>query len=595
MRQAWTVWTVAAGLGIMAASAWGQAGYEDAAIKRLLGKDYEGAKIVAIRSGQLVTVQLKTRKKRPLPTSTDDSALSGVPTPYWSPDGAEVLFAQEGAALATPAVGGIPRTVLAQTTGASAPLWWTDPATKDVCVVYTTAAGTFLHRPKADAPTKLSDLSAGGGISRDGTHVGQAGKQCFMVDVKKNKTYRVNRGRPAAAGSMSPDDTYRLMMVAAAASTLTIRNRFDRETWRLPKPRGSAGWSAPRWSNHADFCTAVADFDGTPVMVLIKVSTKKTVVLRGFEGKWANPQLWLPSAAGAQTVQGPIDHLVLVRLNHYKRRVALAKDYSPIIAELKTNPDTEAAMIVEALEKYGQDMLSRARYAVDAGKSQVVYRDLAAKFSRHDIGKQALQTLASPQFRSELAASPIAAQFEALRKRLHRPHGSNASTSFYDEAFMARNRPALVAMVKVMSRLKKMHGGTQTYQRARYYAGQYGLPTTTGEPNNKTISVIAEVRAVSPVPTPEQVLPEKDAVVYVRYRVQRVTEGKYSSHELIGVHWAVRFGRAMPAAKFTVGQQHVLKLDMFDAHPELAKITASNGANNVDLAPYWALTTRVVR
>jgi len=594
MRQAWTLWTIVASLGIVAASAYGASGYEDTAIKRLLGKDYDGAKLVAVQGGQLVTVQLKTRKTTPLKATTDDSALTGMTAPSWSPNGAEVLFALKGAALAAPAAGGAPRTVLPATAGARATMWWTDPGTKDVCVVYATSAGTFIQRPKADAPAKLSDTAAGAGISRDGTTLAQAGTTCFMVDVKKNKTYPINRGRPAVTGSMSPDDTYRLMMVAAPGTSLTIRNRYDREIWKLAKPRGATAWTAPRWSNHADFCTATVTVDGKPVIVLIKVSTKQTVLLRGFEGAWADSQLWLPSAAN-QTLRSPIDHLVLERLNDYKAKVARAKDYSPIIAELKANPDAEATLIVETLDKYGRDMLTRARYAVDAAKSQVIYRDMAARYARHPVGDAARRTLASPQFRSELTASPMAARFEALRARLHRPHGDTVRQNFYDETFMARNRPVLVAMVKLMSQLKRMHGGTRTYQQAKYHADQYGLPTSTSEPGNKTLSVIATVRAVSPIPTPVEILPEKDALLYVRYRVQRVVEGKYSNYELIGVHWAVRFGRATPAAKFAVGEQHVLKLDMLDAHPELAKTHASNAANNVDLAPYWALTTRVVR
>ncbi len=70
MRQTWTLWTVAVSVGIMTASAWGQNSYEDTAIKRLLGKDYDGAKLVAVQGAKLVAVQLKTRKVTTLSYAT---------------------------------------------------------------------------------------------------------------------------------------------------------------------------------------------------------------------------------------------------------------------------------------------------------------------------------------------------------------------------------------------------------------------------------------------------------------------------------------------------------------------------------------------
>lgn len=666
MRRPWTAWIVLAGLGVLANVAWGDGTFEDTAVKRLLGKDCDGAKIVAVQGSRLVTVHLKTRKMRTLASFKSSTALGAIGRPWWSPDGAAVLYTRNGKAYAVSSGGGTPRVVVG---GKTPPIrdaaWWKNPKTKAHCVVYATrpvkaprpvtpspprggrptppgpgprrlppsdpdsrrrppsdpdnrrfppsrgmnpggqadpatapaplpppppTAATFLHDPKAKAPTKLVDFACTAGLSRDGTHLGHAGVACGIVDLKKKKLYRVNRGRQASDGSMSPDDTYRLMFLPTSGATLAVRNRYDREVWKLSKPRGSSGWHGPRWSNHPNFCTATAKIDGTNVIVLVKISTKQSVILHGLSGDWRQPHLWLPSPAGAQTASGPIDHLVLKRLGHYKAKVAKAKDYSPIIAELKLNPDPEAATIITALESYGKGLLSRARHAPDALTGQKIYRDLAVRYSRHEIGLTARRTLSSAAFRTELAAAPKAARFEQLRKRLHKPPGENVKANFYDETFMTRNRAVLVEMVTVLGQLRQMHAGTRAYERAKYYASQHGLPKSTSESGNQRLKVTGIISAVSPVPAPEHILPAKDALVYVRYRVKRVVEGRYPTRTLVAVHWAVRYGRATAAANFRAGQEHHLTVDLFDAHPELEGIPASSAANDANLAPYWVLS-----
>ena len=627
MRQSWTAWAIAAALVWASGAAWGQGGYEDIAVKRLLGSDYEGAKIVAVRGNQIVTVDLKTRKIKTLVSFDSKLGLGAQARPTWSPDGSQVLYAAGGKAMVVAAAGGSPRGVLGDLQGVRDPLWWTDPATKELCIIYAaraaaptppvpargppgvrapdsgtgapargrTSIATFLHRLKSGQTTLLIDAACTGGLSRNGTHVGHAGTPCAIVDLKTRKVYRLNRGQPAPEVSMSPDDTCRLMVLPEVGTTVSVRNRHDRETWRLVRPGGSTRWFSPRWSNHADFCTATAGFDETMAMVLVKISTRQSVVLRGLEGSWSRPHLWLPSAAGVRTVTGPIDHLVLVRLNHYKEKVAKAKNYSAIIAELKRNPDTEAAMIVTALEAYGKGLISKARHAPDALTGQAIYRDASTRFSGHDVGRQARETLGSPAFRLELAAATKAARFEALRTRLHKPPGETVKANFYDGAYMARNRATLVEMVTLVSQLRRLHGATRAYQRARYYAERLGLPTSTSEAGNHQIRVIATVKALSPVPAPQHVLPAKDALVYVRYRVTHVSSGTYGKGELVVVHWAVRNGRATAAAKFTVGQRHNLTLDLFDTHAELEKITTSADANDPDLPPYWAISAQPLR
>ena len=628
MQRIWTSWAIAASLAAMAGGAWGKDTFEDTAVNRLLGKDYAEAKIVAVQGTRIVTVQLKTRTVKALASlvssksSKSPSAVSLSCRPCWSPDGSQVLYVHGGRVYVVSAAGGRPRSILPAGPPVRDATWWKDPGTKALCVVYATATpatpapkapipapapatpapapatqpaqpappATFRHGLKDGGPTMLLNFPCTAGLSLDGTYLGHAGSVCLMADLKKKKVTRLNRGRPGSDGSMSPDNTYRLMFLSGSGATLSIRNRYDREVWRLSKPRDGGPWRGPRWSNDADFCTATTDVDGTSVLALIKISTKQSVLLRGLSGNLRSGQLWLPSAAGARTVHGPIDHLKLERLGRYKEKVAKAKDYSSIIAELNRNPDPEAAIIVKALETYGQGLLSQARHGHNPLTSQAIYRDLAARYSRHEIGKQARQTLSSPAFRAELGAGPMAARFEQLRKRLHKPPGKEVKTSFYDSAFLARNRAVLVEMVEVVGQLRQMHGGTQTYQRAQYYATLYGLPKSTSQAGNEQLTVTATVTAVSAVPAPGDILPAKEALVYVRYRVGRVVNGRYTASELVVVHWAVRFGRATAAAKFSVGERHHLTLDLFDAHPELEKIAASRSANNANLAPYWALS-----
>lgn len=620
MRWFATLWTVAAGFGVLAGAAQGQGRFEDTVVKRMLGKDYDGAKVVAVKGGSIVTVQLKTHEVKTLVSFKSGSPLGPAARPCWSPDGRQVLYVSNGQAHVVSSGGGGSRAISAQAGSVRGATWWTDPGTKELCVVLATSGAapaapaatgggaarpgaampppagspaTFLYRLKSGKQAKLLDFACTGGMSRDGAYIGHAGRACAIVDLKKKKVHRINRGRPGSDASMSPDNTSRLLFLPAGGETLSVRNRYDREVWRLAKLRGSGRWRGPRWSNHTRFCIATADFDGTNVLVPVKISDRKAVALRGIAGSWSLPDLWLPSPAA--TVRGPIDHLVLIRLNHYKEKVAKAKDYSPIIAELKRNPDPEASKIVAALESHGRNLLSRGRYASDALASQAIYRDLATRYSRHEIGAQARRTLGSAEFRTELVAAPKAVRFEALRKRLHKPPGKEVKENFYDEAYSARNRAVLVRMVGLVNELRQMNAGTKAYERARYYAGRYGLPKSTSLPGNERLTVTATVTALSAVPSPEQIAPAKDAVIYVRYRVEDVTAGKYSGRELVAVHWAVRFGRTAPAAKFRLGQLHDLSLDLFDAHPELEKVTASRDANNHDLAPYWALSAKVVR
>ena len=108
MRQSWTALAIAASVGMLADTAWGQSTFEDTAIRRLLGKDYEGAKIAAVQDKRIVTVELKTRKIRVLASLDSSSSLSGGPRPCWSPDGTQVLYVRGGKAYVVPAAGGRP-------------------------------------------------------------------------------------------------------------------------------------------------------------------------------------------------------------------------------------------------------------------------------------------------------------------------------------------------------------------------------------------------------------------------------------------------------------------------------------------------------
>ncbi|HUW32567.1 MAG TPA: hypothetical protein VM223_13235 [Planctomycetota bacterium] len=368
-------------------------GAGDAALRALLGADYDGAQMVGL-GGQLgksvIVFKLASPQQRTLISFDDDERRITVNRPYWPPDGRQVIVSYDGKCWVLKADGSAKRRIL-QDQNVGEACFWKDPKTGELCVVYCTITGkdgrgnvigeTRLYRPSAGAKTtKLADGMFNAGLSRDGTHLGHAGGGVWMRDLVTGTSCQLNVRMSACNASMSPDDTYRIMHLYAPHRFFGIRDEWDHELWRMEGLNGG-DWGLPRWSNHPDFCTVFGRG-----LYVVKISTKEAVpaprnTLHGYA------HLWLPSAAAARPPKpGPIDHLKLDRLAGCKKKLADSEDYSPIIDELSRSSDPEAKLIVAELENQGQQKLVRALAEEDPLKFLPDIRELGARFRSRPIG-----------------------------------------------------------------------------------------------------------------------------------------------------------------------------------------------------------------
>lgn len=291
---------------------------ERADVRKMLGANFEDARIVAVRDRQIVTVRLADGKVSTLAKFPKAKRFEGLSRPWWSPEGKEILFSFNARAFVMNADGAGRRRILQKEPKVFEPVWWIDPASGERCIVFQTTNGkhwykrgrsgpgkTHLYRPKAGKKTKLADFPCDGGLSLDGTHLGEAYGGCLMVDIPAGKVHILYNGKQACNASMSPDNTYRLMHLYLPHKHFGIRNKFDKELWRIGCPRGSEEWQDPRWSNHPNFCMATAKYKDGYKMLLVRIDTKKSVVLDTLGSGWSAPHLFLASAAARQATASP--------------------------------------------------------------------------------------------------------------------------------------------------------------------------------------------------------------------------------------------------------------------------------------------------
>jgi hypothetical protein len=305
---------------------------EAAVVARLLGADHGGAKIVAIRQlgedrklrrgeegdSQIVTIDLDTGVIRVLYEAGATERAQGLSRPFWSPDGERILYSIEGACWIMNADGSQYRRIIEDDTVYD-PSFWRDPATGELCVVYKNRQGrpsytvaedragagkTLLYRLASKRRETLFDFGCDGGLSPDGTHLGEAYGGCLIVNLTTRTPHVLFNDRQACQASISPDNTYRLMFLDASHKGVMIRDAQDRELWKMEPPQAARQWETPRWSNHPDFAMAVAKFGASEEtehkLVLVRIQPKEQVLLDSLGGGWRAPHLWLPSAAPAQ-------------------------------------------------------------------------------------------------------------------------------------------------------------------------------------------------------------------------------------------------------------------------------------------------------
>ncbi|HUU69689.1 MAG TPA: hypothetical protein VM186_09200 [Planctomycetota bacterium] len=566
----------------------------DGPLRALLGADYAGARIVGLggqRGKSVIAFALASPQPRTLISFDDDERRITVNRPYWSPDGRQVIVSYDGKCWVLKADGSANRRIL-QDENVGEASFWKDPKTGELCVVYCRTTGkdkrgnvtaeTRLYRPSAGANTaKLADGMFNAGLSRDGTHLGNAGGGVQMRDLVTGTTSQLNVRTSACNASMSPDDTYRIMHLYAPHRFFGIRDEWDHELWRMEGLNGG-DWGLPRWSNHPDFCTVFGRG-----LYVVKISTKEAVpaprnTLHGYA------HLWLPSAAAARPPKpGPIDHLKLDHLAAYRKKLADSEDYSRIIDELSRSSDPEAKLIVAELEDQAQQKMARALAEEDPLKFLPDIRELGARFRSRPIGIEAAAMMQSAEFKREEECSVKLYGLQRHKWSLRPVPG--AQSVFGDPVFLERYRGTLAQMVEPIAPARNRYQGTKSLMLMERIAKEYGLPERTAEPGNTTISFIGAISKVSHVPTLAEIAPYDDALTYVRYRIQEMVTGDYAGKEIIVAHYVIKDKKETDAAKWQPGHKQLLTVDRLDAHPKLEELPAADEANDLGLVPYSAV------
>ena len=481
---------------------------DEARLRKMLGSDFDRARILTVQGDRVFTVNLKGLKTQALATFPKAKRFRGLDRPWWSLDAREVIVSHGGKAYIMDSDGKNKREAVPGETAYGAS-FWQDPNTGERCIVYKTVNGkhwfnkhkgvgtTWLYRPKSGKKTKLADFPFDGGLSPDGSHLADAYGGCIMKDLKTGKVHILYRGKQACNATMSPDSTYRLMHLYLPHDYFGIRDKFDKEHWRITKPKDSQEWQTPRFSNHPNFCAATAKYGGEYKIVIIQIDTKEMVVLKDLAGSWRVPQVWLPSAA--KKLQSLVKNTNSAGgIESIKARLAKASDYSPIMKELASSSISGAGELLAGIESEGQKALKGAGSHSDPLQARGIYRRLAAQYGSHEIGKKAKSILESKKFKSEISAAPLVERMHALAGKLKK---AGEEHIFADTVFFEKNRALLVQMVELGSSIQKKHPGTKGALRAAKLAHSYALPGKTAESGNQILTVLATVEETSRVPT----------------------------------------------------------------------------------------------
>ncbi len=87
----------------------------------------------------------------------------------------------------------------------------------------------------------------------------------------------------------------------------------------------------------------------------------------------------------------------------------------------------------------------------------------------------------------------------------------------------------------------------------------------------ETGRVVLSVRLAraGPIPTPQEILPYRNALVVNDYEVVEVVQGTYAAPTIPIAHWAIRDSREIAGARSMAGATFTLTVDRYDAHAEL--------------------------
>jgi hypothetical protein len=195
---------------------------------------------------------------------------------------------------------------------AFAPHWWVDPANGDEYIVYmdyyekdTQSAGgrgtwkqKIVNNQPSGNPTKILNHAFDGGLSRDGTRIGEAYHYLHMARTSDlgggngdNISSRMDGGNQCCNASMSPDNQYRIMHLRIDHEGSNIRNENDGLVETIWKPNGSTEMQNPEFSTDPGYSTFTAQFGSSYYLYIANTQTGASLKIA--EGDFGVPHLWV--------------------------------------------------------------------------------------------------------------------------------------------------------------------------------------------------------------------------------------------------------------------------------------------------------------
>ena len=537
---------------------------EKQAVSVMLGELVDGARVATSRNdGEVVVLNLDSFKGQVLGSFPGGGKFGKISRLWWSPDATQLVFSHEARGYLVDVASGEVVQTLKDQPVVQSPTWWRDPATGEDCLTFmdrnekdwyrpgTSSPGsTYLYRMKEQAIVTLADFPCDGGLSLDGTHLADAYGGCLLIDLP-NSDYRVlNRGRQACNITLSPDSRYQVMHLFLPHDRFGIRNKYDEVLWDIEKPAGSGEWQTPRWSNHPDFCMATAKYGADYKLVLIKISTKEMAVLQNVSGSFRAPQLWLNLP-------------------------------DKLVSEQEIMTEEEGvALYIKAMES-------------EAMVAKPVFERLVDHFGDRGVGAKSVKELRSARFGAKLEAEKT---LEKIRDRLQKLRPSKDGNSIYNNpSFFNRNQATLVQLIGLIAEMKKRFPASDTLALAKRETAFLELPEVSLAEGNVVVEAEVTITGVSTVPAYDQIAPYSAVLTWMEARVDRVISGALEDPEIMIVQWGMQDTQHTAAAMLKPGARLRLKMDLFDAHPELARISRAQEAfEDILLNEYWVLESNLV-
>jgi hypothetical protein len=90
-----------------------------------------------------------------------------------------------------------------------------------------------------------------------------------------------------------------------------------------------------------------------------------------------------------------------------------------------------------------------------------------------------------------------------------------------------------------------------------------------GSPGPGRLLLNARVTRPGPIPSPQDILPYRSALVVNEYEVIGVLQGSYDQRVIQVAQWAIRDGQVLPGARKDTGAAFTIAVERYDQHPEL--------------------------